>query len=77
MNIIAIILVFIFLGFGVPISALYNFRYNEKHNFQCTKCFHVFDIGGNALNSFRTFTKLYVKCPNCRRYVPVKIVRKE
>lgn len=71
MNVIVIALGFLFFAFGVPILVLGNLRYKEEHNFQRTKCLNVFDIGGNELNSFTSFTKFYVKCPKCGRYAPL------
>lgn len=72
-----IIIVGIFLILGVPIILLIDAKYKENHNFQCTKCLHIFDIFENQLNSYRVFGRLHVKCPKCGKYSVVKIIKKE
>ncbi|MDR3598084.1 hypothetical protein [Clostridium sp.] len=72
-----IITVGLVLIFGIPVILLIDAKYKEKRNFQCTKCFHIFDIFGNQLNSYRTNRKLHVKCPKCGKYSTIKMIKKE
>lgn len=77
MNIIIIGIVSIVLILGIPIIILKDAKYKEKHNFQCTKCLYIYDIGENQFNSFRICGKLHVKCPRCGKYSVVKFIKKE
>jgi hypothetical protein len=72
-----IIIIGLVLIFGIPAILLIDAKYKERHNFQCTKCFNIFDIYENQLNSYRINGKLHVKCPKCRKYSAVKMIRKE
>jgi|GEM_PF-4986428 len=45
-----IIILGIVLIFGIPVLVLIDARNKEKHNFQCTKCFYIFDIYENQVN---------------------------
>ncbi|MFT8352883.1 hypothetical protein [Clostridium saccharoperbutylacetonicum] len=74
---ISIILVGILFILGIPILLFLDAKYNEKHKYQCTKCFYEFDIFENQLNSYRTSGKLHVKCPKCGKYSAVKVIKKE
>lgn len=77
MGAIILIVICLFLAIGIPFISLKDVKYKEGHNLQCTKCFHVCDIYENEFNSFRSFGKLYVKCPKCRKYSAVKFIKKE
>ncbi len=72
-----IITVGIVLIIGIPVILLIDAKYKEKRNFQCTKCFYIFDIFENQINSYRINGKLHVKCPNCGKKSAVKMIRKE
>lgn len=57
MNIIIILPIAIIIGIVFPILGLINVILTEEHNYQCTKYFHVFEIFGNSLDSFRIGNK--------------------
>ena len=71
-----IITVSLFFILAIPVILLIDSKYKEKRNFQCTKCFHIFDIFENQINSYRINGKLHVKCPKCGEYSAVKMIRK-
>lgn len=74
---VVIITLGIVLILGIPVLLVIDARNKEKHNFQCTKCFYIFDIYENQFNSYRACGKLHVKCPKCGKYSAIKMVRKE
>ncbi|NSA04442.1 hypothetical protein FHU26_004991 [Clostridium beijerinckii] len=39
-----IITVGLFFILAIPVILFIDSKYKEKRNFQCTKCFHIFDI---------------------------------
>ncbi|AQS05986.1 hypothetical protein [Clostridium beijerinckii] len=42
-----IITVGLFFILAIPVILFIDSKYKEKRNFQCTKCFHIFDIFEN------------------------------
>lgn len=72
-----IIVVGLFFILSLPVILFIDIKYKDKHNFQCTKCFHIYDIYENQCISYRKMGRLYVKCPKCKKYSAVKFIRKE